>query len=63
MGEKNLSVVEVETEHWWTGEEKCPHEQDQIAPPCSRCRVPVRFVVCISGEPRFYRGNEFLVGY
>ena len=35
----------------------------QVDPPCSRCRVPVRFVVQISGEPKFVNGDQFLMGY
>ena len=61
--EKNLSVLEVDTKHWWWVGDKCPHALEQVEPPCNRCRVPVRFVAQISGVSRFCKGDEFLIGY
>ena len=59
----NVAIVEVDTRHWHSGDEKCPHLPNQKEPPCSRCRVPVKFVVQISGEPKFVNGDQFLMGY
>ena len=59
----NVAIVEVDIRHWHSGDAKCPHLPNQKEPPCSRCRVPVKFVVQISGEPKFVKDDEFLMGY